>query len=153
MNQDLLKQLLALMDEGRLTELEYETEDARVRFSRRQDWVAGPGSLPGPAVPTEAPPSAGESGGEASSEPQEESGTILFRAPMVGTFYRAPSPDGDPYVEVGDRVGKETVLCILEAMKVMNEVKADCSGEVLEILAENGEAVEFGQPLFRIRSS
>ena len=73
-------------------------------------------------------------------------------SPMVGTFYRAPSPDTSPFVEVGDRIGRESVVCIVEAMKVMNEIKAEVEGEILEILVQNGEPVEFGQPLFLVRS-
>ena len=73
-------------------------------------------------------------------------------SPMVGTFYRAPSPDADPFVEVGDKIEAETVICIIEAMKVMNEIKAEVAGEAVEILVQNGEAVEFGQPLFLIRT-
>ncbi|MCU0726111.1 MAG: acetyl-CoA carboxylase biotin carboxyl carrier protein [Planctomycetes bacterium] len=72
-------------------------------------------------------------------------------SPMVGTFYRASSPDSNPFVEVGQRIAEETVICIIEAMKVMNEIKAEVGGEVVEILVQNGEAVEFGQPLFLIR--
>jgi acetyl-CoA carboxylase biotin carboxyl carrier protein len=72
---------------------------------------------------------------------------------MVGTFYRAPGPDAAPFVEVGDRITKSTVVCIVEAMKVMNEIKAEADGEILEILVQNGEPVEFGQPLFLVRPS
>ncbi len=75
----------------------------------------------------------------------------VFKSPMVGTFYRASSPDSDPFVKLGQRVGAETTLCIIEAMKVMNEIKAEIEGEVVEILAQNGEPVEFGQPLFVIK--
>jgi acetyl-CoA carboxylase biotin carboxyl carrier protein len=70
---------------------------------------------------------------------------------MVGTFYRAPAPDADPFVDVGDTIGPDTVVCIIEAMKVMNEIKAETSGTVLEVLVENGEPVEFGQPLFLLK--
>jgi acetyl-CoA carboxylase biotin carboxyl carrier protein len=70
---------------------------------------------------------------------------------MVGTFYRSPSPEADPYVATGDQIEGESVLCVIEAMKVMNEIKAECSGEVVQILAEDGEAVEYGQALFKIR--
>ncbi len=70
---------------------------------------------------------------------------------MVGTFYRSPSPEAAPFVEVGDVIRKDTVVCIVEAMKVMNEIKSDCEGEVLAVLAQNGEAVEFDQPLFLVK--
>src|SRR5207247_9643674 len=76
---------------------------------------------------------------------------IEIPSPMVGTFYRSPSPDAAPYVEVGDRIGKDTPVCSVEAMKAMNEIKAEVEGEILEILVQNGEPVEFGQPLFLVR--
>jgi acetyl-CoA carboxylase biotin carboxyl carrier protein len=72
-------------------------------------------------------------------------------SPMVGTFYRAPSPDSAPYVELGQKVTPDTVVCIIEAMKVMNEIKAETTGTIVEILVENGKSVEFGQPLFRVK--
>lgn len=89
-------------------------------------------------------------------EPQKptepaDNNLVEVNAPMVGTFYRAPSPEDDPFVRVGDRVQPEDTLCILEAMKLMNEIKAEKTGEIVEILVENGEMVEYGQPLFRIR--
>lgn len=74
-----------------------------------------------------------------------------IKSPMVGTFYRAPSPESAPYVQVGDRVNPDTILCIVEAMKLMNEIKAELSGTILDILVENGQPVEYGQPMFKIR--
>jgi acetyl-CoA carboxylase biotin carboxyl carrier protein len=94
-----------------------------------------------------------QAGPEAAAPPAKDANIHEFKSPMVGTFYRAPSPESPPYVTEGDRVSKEAVLCIIEAMKVMNEIKAEISGEIVEILVENGEAVEFGQPLFLIRTS
>jgi len=147
---DFIERLLTLLDKGDLTELEYESGKERIRLSRTPPpaapavYAAPPAAAPAPApAPGAAAPAAGE----------EQAGTMLVRAPMVGTFYRSPSPEADPFVSVGDRVGPDTTLCILEAMKVMNEIKAECSGEVVEILVENGEPVEFDQPLFRIRTS
>jgi acetyl-CoA carboxylase biotin carboxyl carrier protein len=75
----------------------------------------------------------------------------VIASPMVGTFYRSPSPDSDPFVTPGSRVSEDTVLCIIEAMKVMNEIRSEVEGEILEVLVENGEPVEFGQPLFLIQ--
>lgn len=83
-------------------------------------------------------------------EEEKETEHIPIKSPMVGTFYRAPAPDEPPYVEVGDVVNEETVVCIVEAMKVMNEIKAECRGKVAKILVENGQPVEYGQPLFLI---
>jgi len=88
---------------------------------------------------------------EASIEKTPDKNLIEVNAPMVGTFYRAPSPEDEPFVQVADIVKPEDTLCILEAMKLMNEIKAELSGEIVEILVENGEMVEYGQPLFRIK--
>ncbi|ABG03016.1 biotin carboxyl carrier protein [Rubrobacter xylanophilus DSM 9941] len=97
-----------------------------------------------PAAPAPAP--AAEGGAE-----EEESGLHAVRSPLVGTFYRAPAPGEEPYVEVGDRVSAGQTLCIVEAMKLMNEIPADVSGEVVEVLVQDGQGVEYDQPLFRIR--
>lgn len=94
-----------------------------------------------PAASAEAPASAG--GGEKLRE---------ITSPMVGTFYASPAPDAQPFVKIGQKVDETTVVCIIEAMKVMNEIKAEISGEILEVLVENGEPVEFGQPLFLVKT-
>jgi len=146
---DLMERLLALMQRGGLTELEWQDGEVKIRLTRglegdARSAEAAPSASrgePAAAPPLEEPPAGGE----------EEPGVVLFRSPMVGTFYRASGPEAEPFVQVGDRVDEESVLCILEAMKVMNEIKAECSGEVIEILTENGEPVEFDQPLFRLR--
>ncbi len=84
--------------------------------------------------------------------PVEDPARQVFNSPMVGTFYSAPSPEAEPFVRVGDRVDADTTICILEAMKVMNEIKSEVEAEIVEILAQNGEPVEFGQPLFVLRA-
>ena len=99
----------------------------------------------GPAAPVSQPAK------EADPPAAEWDGLHAVRSPLVGTFYRAPAPGEDPYVEVGDRVRAGQTLCIVEAMKLMNEIPADISGEVVEVLAENAEGVEYDQPLFRLR--
>jgi acetyl-CoA carboxylase biotin carboxyl carrier protein len=102
---------------------------------------ASPAGQPGEAVaPAAAAPAA--------DDPRRK----VFQSPMVGTFYRSSSPDSDPFVNVGDHVGPDQTICILEAMKVMNEIKAEMSGEIVEVLVQNGEPVEFGQPLFVIKA-
>ena len=98
------------------------------------------------AAPVEAAAAEEEGGGH-------PPGTQPFPSPMVGTFYRSPSPDADPFVQVGSKVNDESVICIIEAMKVMPELKSDLRGEVVEILVDNGEPVEFGQPLFLIKTA
>jgi len=132
---DAIRQLLALMGEHDLSELEIEQGDLVVRLRK-----GGPPSAPMPAaVPAPA----------AKAEPQEELPTI--QSPMVGTFYTASSPDAPPYVKVGDHVTEETVVCVIEAMKVFNEIRAERSGTIEWILARNAQAVEFGQPMFVVR--
>ncbi len=110
---------------------------------------------PSQMEPAPPPPPLAKTDKPAASEvkPVEDKNIVEVKSPMVGTFYRAPSPESPPYVEVGDTVTPETVLCIVEAMKLMNEIKAEMRGAVLEVLVENGQPVEYGQPMFRIRKS
>ena len=139
-----LKRLVALMRANDLYEVEMEEVGRRVRVVRGG----------APAVSFAAPPApvaAVQAAAAAPAAAPKESRGIEIPSPMVGTFYRSPSPDASPYVEVGDRIGKDTPVCIVEAMKVMNEIKAEVEGEILEILVQNGEPVEFGQPLFLVR--
>jgi acetyl-CoA carboxylase biotin carboxyl carrier protein len=141
-----IQRFLDAMTAAGAVELELGDGRSRVRIRMREDrgWVGyGPAAPPAPAaqgapVETSAP---------AAPEPAGE----VFKSPMVGTFYRASSPDSDPFVKVGDRVTPDRTLCIIEAMKVMNEIKAETDGEVAEILAQNGQPVEFGQPLFVLK--
>ncbi len=116
---------------------------------------AAPPVTPYPASPTETPAPETNSTEKAAEEQKEEErkNLISVKSPMVGTFYRAPAPDSPPYVEEGDPVKDDTVLCIIEAMKLMNELKAECSGKVVDILVENGQPVEYGQQLFLIDQS
>ena len=142
-----LRRLVNLMEAKNLAEVEIEQLGKRVRVVRAVAGMSAAGAAPAPAtaaVPAPAP--------EPESEVPEKRG-VEIPSPMVGTFYRAPSPDAAPYVEVGDRINAESVVCIIEAMKVMNEIKAEADGEILEILVQNGEPVEYGQPLFLLRPS
>jgi acetyl-CoA carboxylase biotin carboxyl carrier protein len=148
-----LKRLVRLMNENELVELEIEQEGFRVALRKATRPVvtathlAGvplaelPAARPGAETPPPAP--------EAPAGPPPGTRTIV--SPMVGTFYRRPSPDAAPYVDLGDSLDPDTVVCIVEAMKVNNEIKAEMSGEVVEVLAEDGQPVEFDQPLFRVR--
>ncbi len=143
-----LRRLVLLMRANDLSEVEIEEEGKRVRVVRGlSGYVAAAPSAAWPAPSSASPPAAP---GPAAAEPKEKRG-IEIPSPMVGTFYRSPSPDASPFVEVGDRITKDTTVCIVEAMKVMNEIKAEAEGEILEILVQNGEPVEFGQPLFLVR--
>lgn len=160
MDTDLIERLLTLMNEGGLTELVYEKDDVKVRLSRRQEsgnggsTVVVPAATAAPmaAAPTPAAP-APAAVAPAAPATDEEAGVELFRSPMVGTFYARPNPDSDAFVRPGDQVNGESVLCILEAMKVFNEIQAEMSGEIVACLVQDGEAVEFDQPLFKIRTS
>ena len=130
-----LDRVLGLMREHGLAELELESEDLRIRARKE--------GAPAPPVETAA---AAADPAPAGREPI----ATVVEAPVVGTFYRAGAPDAAPFVEVGDRVEPGDVLCVIEAMKLMNDIKAEFAGEVVEVLAENGQAVEYGQPLLAI---
>ncbi len=151
MNLDDVERLLKLMDRHELVEVEIEDPEkgTRVRL-RKANPERNSRPLPAPALPAAPEAPAWSEGGEAGSG--GNGNVVEIPSPMVGTFYRASSPDSDPFVEVGDEIDGESVICIIEAMKVMNEIKAEVSGEVIEILVQNGEAVEYGQPLFLVRT-
>jgi acetyl-CoA carboxylase biotin carboxyl carrier protein len=150
MNIDEIKRILQLMEENKLVELEYEDEGRRLKLRRAED-RAVPTAVP-IVVPAGVPmaPAGGGSAPAPAAEAPASSNLVEFKSPLVGTFYRSPKPDADPYVNEGDEVGPEKVLCIIEAMKVMNEIKAEMGGVVRGILVKNGQAVEFGEPLFQI---
>jgi acetyl-CoA carboxylase biotin carboxyl carrier protein len=93
---------------------------------------------------------AAAAGSSGQATPVDNANLLVVRSPMVGTFYAAASPDTPPFVKVGDQVGPETTVCVLEAMKVFNEIPAECSGKIVAVLVTNGQAIEFGQPLFRV---
>jgi acetyl-CoA carboxylase biotin carboxyl carrier protein len=150
-----IKAVIDLMRKNSLTEFEYEKDGTKIRIQRGPDgkpqvFTTTPGVATAPALvpvplaiptataPTPAPAPAAES-------------LPSINSPMVGTFYASPAPDAPPYVSVGKVVTPESVVCIIEAMKVMNEIKAEMSGTITEILVESGKPVEFGKPLFRIR--
>ncbi|MEK9633401.1 MAG: acetyl-CoA carboxylase biotin carboxyl carrier protein [Opitutae bacterium] len=147
-----LKGIISLMQKSDLTELEIELQDLKLRLAR-------PGSEPIPTIAharSELPPQAISSQVQPAATPapaEKDDGSHPFTSPMVGTFYRKPSPDDAAFVEIGDTIKKGDVLCIVEAMKVMNEIQSDVSGEVIEILVEDSTSVEYGQTLFKIRQS
>ena len=135
-----LKTLIDLVSESNISELEITEAEGKVRI------VKGGGAAAAPA-PTPAVASAAEAVAAVAEAPAEPAGKVI-KSPMVGTFYRAASPGAKAFAELGDTVKEGQPVCIIEAMKIMNEIEADCSGKVLRILCENGQAVEFGQPLF-----
>jgi len=139
-----IKKLLVLMDEHDLVELEMEQGDLAVRLKKRGAEVAT--LVAGSPTAQAAPPEA------ATSEPQERAEELVeIKSPMVGTFYPAPSPDADPFVKVGDSVSDDTVVCVIEAMKVFNEIRAEATGTIAKICVPNSAGVEFGQALFLVR--
>ena len=142
-----LKTLIDLVSESSISELEITEAEGKVRIVKAAPVVAAPAAAPvvvaAPAVAAPvAPPAAA-----AEAPPAEPAGRTI-KSPMVGTFYRSASPGGKPMVEVGSTIQEGEPVCIIEAMKIMNEIEADVSGKVVRILCENGQAVEFGQPLF-----
>ena len=145
-----LKTLIELVETSGIAELEIQEGEERVRITR--SGMPGPSTGAAAAAPTAAPAAvpapAATLGAEPVTAPAHEGHVV--KSPMVGTFYRAASPGAKPFVEVGDTVAQGDALCIIEAMKLMNEIEADESGTIKAILVENGQAVEFGQPLFVI---
>jgi len=148
-----LKTLIDLVSESGISELEVTEGEGKVRIVKNAppvyvqpspSYAAPQFAPPAPAGAVEAPAAAGAPATPAAAAPQGH----VVTSPMVGTFYRAPSPGADPFVQVGDTVKEGQTICIIEAMKLLNEIESDKSGVVKEILVENGQAVEYGQPLF-----
>jgi acetyl-CoA carboxylase biotin carboxyl carrier protein len=139
-----VRRLIELMKEHDLSELDLKQADNRVRIRRGGVVVA----YSAPAAPPPRPTAAAEAA--APQAPAADSRMLVIKSPMVGTFYRASGPDAAPFVKVGDRIGPERTVCIIEAMKVFNEIPAGVSGQVVAILVENGAPVEFGQPLIKV---
>lgn len=148
-----IKAIIDLMKKNSVSEFELEKQDFKIRLKRGMTgggvlvptteeaqpviaYAPQPAALPAPPPPAPA--------GAATTEPE-------IKSPMIGTFYRSPSPESGAYVEVGTEVNPDTVVCIIEAMKVMNEIKAEVRGVITQVLVENAKPVEFGQPLFKIR--
>ena len=172
-NMEELRELIALLRDNGLAELELERSDFRVRLRReglsfsdsgagdhftltemvKNAFNAPPNSYsPGVEVSAPAPPTPAHPGAEASTAASADQDLHIISSPIVGTFYRSPSPTADPFVKIGSNVEPASVVCIIEAMKLMNEIQAEASGEVVKVYVENGQPVEYGQPLFGIRS-
>jgi len=151
-----IKQLIKLMVDNGLTELDIESGTMKVALKR------GPGGEPVVAYPAQQEQAdrpkaqAGglpdrQAGGKPKGNSKPTEALLEIKSPMVGTFYTAASPDSEPYVQAGDHIAGDSVVCIIEAMKVMNEIKAECSGTIAEVCVNNAQPVEFGQVLFRVR--
>lgn len=144
-----ITELIRIMKENDLIKIDIQHGDDRVALERAQPQQPGV-SVHGAVTPIMIPQVQPALAGQAAGGPAAE-GLLEIKSPLVGTFYEAPSPDSDPYVEPGAHVDSQTVVCIIEAMKVMNEIKAEVSGTIVEKVATNGQAIEYGQVLFRVR--
>jgi acetyl-CoA carboxylase biotin carboxyl carrier protein len=162
MNQKELKELIEFLIDKDITEFELERGDVKVRIKRGQEihYTTAPASVSAPVpLPTQhaapahpAPASAQASPAPApAAAPSEEEGLHTVKSPIVGTFYESPSPGAPGFVKVGDTITVGQVLCIVEAMKLMNEIESDVAGEIVKISVNNGQPVEYGQPLFLVR--
>lgn len=153
-----IKQIIELMKRSELTEFAVEEEGFKLKIRRGANGLpvvsAGRGSnspfmsadtSPPMPIPVAAPPA------EAPKAAAEEAGVSFIKSPMVGTFYRAASPESKPFSDVGTKVVENSVVCIIEAMKIMNEIQAEAKGTILEVLVENGQPVEYGQRLFKLK--
>ncbi|MEW6509437.1 MAG: acetyl-CoA carboxylase biotin carboxyl carrier protein [Bacteroidota bacterium] len=155
MDLNYVKRLVKLLSESAVDEIEIEEEGRKIRVAKNAppavQGVMVPPTMPAPgANPAPAPPAAAPSSPPAAPPPQN---LHEIRSPIVGTFYRAPAPDAAPFVQIGSLIQPGTVLCIVEAMKLMNEIEADVAGKVSRILVENGQPVEYDQPLFLVEKS
>lgn len=157
-----IKLVVDLMKRSELTEFEIEEEGFKLRIKRQ----GGEGAPASTSTGQTAAPSATARSPEAAQPPgpatqvesvnqaaqsSDEPGTIFVKSPMVGTFYRSPSPESPPFVDSGSRIDEKSVVCIIEAMKIMNEIQAEVKGTVVEVLVENGQPVEYGQRLFKVK--
>ncbi|MET0556738.1 MAG: acetyl-CoA carboxylase biotin carboxyl carrier protein [Vicinamibacteria bacterium] len=159
MNLKELKEILQLLDEKEITEFELEEEGMKLRVRKASPAAAAPApapvlapqpvaAVPAPAV---APPPAPAAPAAAPPAAEKDAGLVLVKSPIVGTFYRTPDPNSPPFVSVGDKIRPGQVMCIIEAMKLMNEIESELSGEVVTIHHESGQPVQYGDPLFSIR--
>ena len=159
LNMEELRELAELVDAHGFTDFEFENETIRVRLSKQAApqivQAVQPVAVPAPSAPaqtaTAAKPETPHPGAKADAEAAADEDLYKIPSPIVGTFYRSPAPDKDNYVQIGSKVTPETIVCIIEAMKLMNEIQAETTGEVVKIYVENGQPVEYGQPLFGIR--
>ena len=143
-----IKQVVDMMKRSEISEFEIEEKDFKLRLCRKN----GETQIIHAAAPLAAAPAAPAPAAPAAA-PLEEQGISMVKSPMVGTFYTAASPESPAFANVGTKVGADSIVCIIEAMKVMNEIQSEISGTITEILVENGAAVEYGQPLFKVKTA
>jgi acetyl-CoA carboxylase biotin carboxyl carrier protein len=147
-NMNELQALAALVNEHGFTDFEFENENIRVRLSKQTAAVMAAPVQQAMAAPAQAAPAASA---EAAPVADPDAGLHKIVSPIVGTFYRASGPDKEPYVKEGSNVSADTTVCIVEAMKLMNEIQAEVAGEIVKVYVENGQPVEYGQPLFGVK--
>jgi acetyl-CoA carboxylase biotin carboxyl carrier protein len=155
MDLDLIKKLVKIVDTSSVTDLEIEENGLKIKIAKkvRSSQVITQGQIPVASAQPVLQPAAGSAEETAKQKAEIEpipSNLHEIRSPIVGTFYRAPAPDADSYIQIGSTVSPGSVLCIVEAMKLMNEIESDVAGKVVKILVENGKPVEYNQPLFLI---
>jgi acetyl-CoA carboxylase biotin carboxyl carrier protein len=154
-----LKELVRLMTASDLTELDLRDKDEQVTIRRASPQVApqvihaAPVIQQAPVAAPAAAPAPSAAPAAVAAAPAADEGLVAIESPMVGTYYASPSPDKPPFVSVGGQVGPNSVVCLVEAMKIFNEIKAERSGTIVKVLVQSGQAVEFGQPLFMIKPS
>ena len=155
MNVEEIKELMALFNESNMTEFHLSNEEFEVQFSKREEYPQVVSNAVAPvanvASPVEAAPVSVSSSAETQEAPQVATDAKYITSPIVGVVYLQSAPDADPFVQVGKQITSNDTVCIVEAMKIMNEIKSDFNGEVVEVLVENGQMVDFGQKLFAIR--
>jgi acetyl-CoA carboxylase biotin carboxyl carrier protein len=148
-----IKQVVELMKRSELSEFELEEEGFKLRLTRKGSEAPQVIQAVAPVAVPAAQPLASAAPAATESAPAEDPNLSTITSPMVGTFYAAASPDSPSFVKVGQKTDADTVVCIIEAMKVMNEIQAELSGTIVECLVENGQAVEYGQPLFKVKKA
>ena len=156
MDIKLIKQVVDLMKRSELSEFEFEEEGFKLRLSRKNGdapQIIQAAPVPQAAAPIPTAPATAPVADAPAAEPVEEAGISFITSPMVGTFFRSPSPESPPFTDIGKKVSADSIVCIIEAMKVMNEIQSEISGSITELLVENGEAVEYGQPLFKVKTA
>ncbi|MEZ5993794.1 MAG: acetyl-CoA carboxylase biotin carboxyl carrier protein [Planctomycetota bacterium] len=151
MDIDEIHRLIELMNENELLELELVEDSKKIRLKKKYDGAPKVIAAPMASAPVAQAPVAASAPQAAPSAPA--AGTVEIKSPMVGTFYRAASPEAPAYANEGDQVSADTSVCIVEAMKVFNEIKAEVEGTIVSILVENGDTVEYGQPMFLVKPS
>ncbi|QDT60828.1 Acetyl-CoA biotin carboxyl carrier [Stieleria bergensis] len=142
-----IRDIVKLMEEHELTEVDLQQGDDRIKLGRGGQAPVVAASVAPVAAPAAAPAAATP----AAAAPAVDDDTITINAPMVGTFYCKANPESDPFVQVGTKISADTIVCIVEAMKVFNEIPAECSGTIVEVLVSDQEAVDFGKPMFRVK--